>query len=149
MDRDAAWLELPPGWARVRVDELVVAMPRATPGGTTFLLLVEPVHEAPDGSADADFEPAASDPGFWFPAGAPVRHDDVDGWTFRIGAGVLALNGTSYVAVAAVARTTTLRARFWALADSEDTSERYRPAVLTAITSVRRFHEVPVGERVS
>jgi hypothetical protein len=147
-DKRATWLLLPPGWTRVQVNDLVIAVPGSAPGGTTFLFVVEPVRLVASGPIDADFERAASAPGLWSPAATPLRREITDEWTFLIGSGALALNGTAYAALTAVARRNALRARFWALADSEDTRERYEPAVLGAIASVRRFVEGVLRDRV-
>ncbi len=147
-DRRAAWLTLPPGWTRVQVGDLVIAVPGPTPGGTTLLLVVEPVRVVASGSIEVDFGRAASEPGLWFPGDPPTPRETIEGWTFLVGSGHLALNGASYAAVTAVARRNALRARFWALADSEDTRARYESAVLDAITSVRGFVEGAARDRV-
>lgn len=138
-DRRADWLTLPAGWTRVQAGELVIAVPGSAPGGTLLMLAVEPVRVVASGSIDADFRRAASAPGLWSSdAGSTVR-DVVDGWTVLAGAGALALDGTVYPALTAVARRNALRARFWAVADSEDTRARYETEVRGAIRSVRRF----------
>ena len=146
-DRRASWLTLPAGWSRVSVSELVVAVPGPAPGGTTLLLVVEPVRVVVSGSIDGDYERAVSDAGSWSPSGAPIRREALDGWSALVGTGVLRVGGTAYPALTAVARRNTLRARFWVLADSEDTRERYTPAVLAAISSVERFAAEAACER--
>ena len=121
------------------MSELVVAVPGSTPGGTTLLLVVEPVRVVVSGSIDADYERAVSDAGSWSPSGTPMRRKVAGAWSALVGRGVIGVGGIAYPALTAVARRNALRARFWVLADSEDTRERYEPAALAAISSVERF----------
>jgi len=144
-DPRAAWLELPRGWTRGQVNDLVIAVPGATPGGTTLLLVVEPVRVVASGSIEDDLARAAAAPGLWSPGGSPPWRETSDGWTHLVASGELALASTVCPSLVGVARRNALRARFWAVADSVDTRERFRSAVLDAVASVRRFVEGAVG----
>lgn len=136
-DTRAPWLVLPSGWGRAAVNGVVVAIPADLPRGAELLLTVDPVRALPATSLETEYDRAVTDLGGWSPRGTPtslgVRGA---GWTFRRGAGVARLDGKSYAALTAVALHDSLRARFWVLADVEDTYDRYEPALSNAIASV-------------
>jgi hypothetical protein len=130
------------------VNDLVVGVPGPTPGGTTFLLVVEPVRVVASGSIEVDLERAASDLGPWSPSADELRREELHGWSFLFGSGDVALEGAVCPALTCVARRNALRARCWAVADSEDTRGRYLPAVNAAMTSVRHFVESAIATPV-
>lgn len=133
----APWLDVPSGWSRTLQEGSVVAvMPDDLPAGRSFLLLVEPPGASTATLAE-DYEAALADLGPWSPVGQPIEQATDGGWVFRLGVGVTRLGGETYTAQTAVARRGSLRARFWALADSDDTYNRYKAALGNAIASVQ------------
>ncbi|MDH3524238.1 MAG: hypothetical protein OES32_11690 [Acidobacteriota bacterium] len=138
----APWLDVPAGWSRTLQGEVVAVVPDDLPPGGSFLLLVEPPR-ASTASLAADYEAALTDLGPWTPVGAPIESPMESGWVFRLGVGVTRLDGATYTAQVAVGRHGDTRARFWALADSDDTFNRYKSALANAIVSVQDLGAAP------
>jgi len=137
---EAPWLELPAGWSRMVEDGVVVAVPGDLPAGASFLLMVEPVRTVPAVGLETEYDQAVADLGPWSPVGNPTdQAPGGAGWMFRLGVGVTHLNGKPYTALTAVARRGSLRARFWVLADTDDTYNRYQSAFTNAIASVQDY----------
>jgi len=134
----APWLTLPPGWFTTVESGFVVAVPGDLAPGAALLVRVEPVREL-DGDLDSDYPEAVADLGPWTPAADPTTLEPGKGWTYRFGVGVAELDGQPYTALVAVARGGRLRARFWVLADNDETYTRYQTAWANAITSVQRL----------
>lgn len=136
----APWLELPSGWTRAVEGSVVVAMPGDQPAGASFLLMVEPPQTAggaPTGTLAEAYRAALADLGPWTPVGDPVEAELDGGWRFRQGVGVARLGNAVYTALTAVARHGELQVRFWALADTDATFNRYKEALGNAIGSVQ------------
>jgi hypothetical protein len=137
---EAPWLELPGGWSRLVENGVVVAVPGDLPSGASFLLMVEPVRTLPPVGLETEYDQAVADLGPWSPVGSPSdQAPGGAGWMFRLGTGVTRLNGKPYTALTAVARRGSLRARFWVLADTDDTYNRYQSAFTNAIASVQDY----------
>ncbi|KAA3626089.1 MAG: hypothetical protein DWQ09_17830 [Proteobacteria bacterium] len=133
-----AWLDLPADWSRSVENNVVVAVPGDLAPGNSLLFLIEP--PVPEGGAlESDYEKALVDLGPWTPVHQPIQQSLPNGWGFRQGVGVTQLEGTTYTALTAVARLGSLRARFWVLADSDDTYNRYESIFVNAIGSVQDF----------
>ncbi|MCJ7839217.1 MAG: hypothetical protein MUP61_08420, partial [Burkholderiales bacterium] len=130
------WLDIPASWARSVENGVVAVVPDDLRAGESLLLLVEPVSTSSENLA-SDYARALTDLAPWTPVGDPVEQSFDSGWIFRFGVGVVELNGIRYTAETAVARHGNERARFWALADSDDTFNRYKAAIGTAISSVQ------------
>ena len=138
----APWLDVPAGWARTVEKGVVTVSPDDLAPGTSLLLLVEPPTKSNESLVDA-YDQALRDLGPWRPAGNPVEQKFDTGWAFRLGVGVVTLETGNFTAQTAVARRGELRVRFWALADSDDTFNRYKNAVGTAIASAQDITHPP------
>ncbi len=136
------WLELPAAWSRTLEGGVVAAMPHDLPPGASLLLLVEPPSTS-TASLAADYEAALADLGPWTPVGEPVEAQLPSGWVFRQGVGVARLDGVTYTALTAIARHGEVQARFWALADSDATFNRYQADLGNAIGSVQGLTLAP------
>lgn len=132
----APWLDIPTTWSRTVEDGVIAATPDGLLPGASLLLLVDPPAESKETIGEA-YERALGDLAPWTPIGEPVGQMFDDGWAFRLGVGVVELDGVTYTAQTAVARRANMRVRFWALADSDDTFNRYRDAIAAAIISVQ------------
>ncbi|HKI61015.1 MAG TPA: hypothetical protein VKA31_01865 [Mariprofundaceae bacterium] len=130
------WLDLPAGWSGT-TENGIISM---TPGDLSFfdslVLRVEPLSSSRATLAE-DYEQALRDLGPWRPIGNPVEQRFDTGWIFRMGVGVATLNGTSYTAETAIARHGGQRVRFWVLADSDGTFNRYKAVFANAISSAQ------------
>ncbi len=133
----APWLDIPATWLRSVENGVLSVMPDDLPSGSSLLLLIEPPTTVSTSSMAADYEKAVRDLAPWTPVGDPVEQTIDNGWVFRFGVGVVELNGVKYTAETAVARHGEQLARFWVLADSDDTFNRYKAAFGTAISSVQ------------
>lgn len=138
----APWLDVPAAWSRKVENGVVAVAPDDLPPGASLLLLVEPPSKSNESLADA-YARALRDLGPWRPVGEPVEQRFDNGWVFRMGVGVATLEGKNYTAQTAVAHSGDLRVRFWALADSDDTFNRYKNAVGTAIASAQDISHPP------
>lgn len=139
-----SWLDLPANWSRGVENNVVAAMPEDLPPGASLLLLIEPPIPA-EGTLEADYEQALADLGPWQPVFPPQQQSFDNGWVFQQGVGVTQLEGVVYTGLTVVARLGALRARFWVLADSDDTYNRYQPVFLNAISSVQDFTHPPAS----
>ena len=135
------WLDIPAGWSAVVNDNVISLVPGDLPSGSVLLFMIEKPspHKL---SLDSAYQNALADLGPWRPVGNPIDQPANNGWRFRFGVGVTQLKGVSYTALTAVAMRTGLMARFWVLADSDKTYNRYQGAVLTAVSSVQ---DIPRG----
>jgi len=138
----ASWLDVPAAWSRKVENGVVAVAPNGLPQGATLVLLVEPATKSNESLADA-YAQALRDFGPWRPVGEPVEQRFDNGWVFRLGVGVATLEGVNYTAQTAVARRAGLRVRFWVLADSDDTFNRYKNAVGNAIASAQDITHPP------
>lgn len=136
------WLDVPAAWARKVENGLVAVAPNDLPRGATMVLLVEPARKSNESLA-ADYDQAVRDLGPWRAVGNPVEQKVDNGWAFRLGVGVVTLDTGTFTAQTAVARRGDLRVRFWALADSDDTFNRYKNAIGTAIASAQDITHPP------
>lgn len=136
------WLELPSAWVRTVQEGVVAVVPDDLPPGASLLLLVEPP-SIPEAALAADYLAALADLGPWTPIGEPVEAELPSGWAFRQGVGVAELDGVRYTALTAVARHGGRRVRFWVLADSDDTFNRYQTDIGNAIGSVQGLTLAP------
>jgi hypothetical protein len=130
------WLDIPASWSRTVEGGVVAVTPHDLLPGASLLLLVEPPTKS-TASLAADYEQALRDLAPWKPVGDPVEQRFDTGWTFRMGVGVVTLKEVTYTAQTAVARNGDRRVRFWVLADSDDTYNRYKKAVAVAISSAQ------------
>ena len=140
----APWLDLPAGWSSSTLNGILVASPGDVPAGAEFFLLVEPV-QVVQGEISSDYEQAVRDLGPWTPVGAPTDQRPGGNWRFRLGVGVAELNGRPFTSLTAVARLDSLRARFWVLADTDATYNRYQADFSNAIASVQDFATASVA----
>ena len=138
----APWLDVPAGWARTVQNGVVAVSPNDLPSGGQLILLVEPAKPSNEPLAQA-YDQALRDLGPWRPVGQPAEHKFDTGWTFRLGVGVATLEGRNYTAQTAVGRRGDLRVRFWALADSDATFNRYKNAIGVAISSAQDITHPP------
>lgn len=138
----APWLDVPDAWSRKVENGVVAVSPDDLPTGASLLLLVEPVQKSNELLAEA-YDQALRDLGPWRPVGNPVEQKFDTGWAFRLGVGVATLEGKTYTAQTAVARRGDQRVRFWALADSDNTFNRYKNAVGIAIASAQDITHPP------
>ena len=132
----APWLSIPAGWACGVENGVITAVPGDLRSGSTLVLLIEPITSSQDTIAQ-DYERALNDLAPWTPAGDPVQQQFETGWIFRLGVGVAHIDGADYTAQTTVARKGQQLTRFWAIADSDATFNRYKEAVALAITSVQ------------
>lgn len=130
------WLEVPSTWSRAVDGGRVVVVPNDLPRGAVLRFIVEPPGVSAE-TLDAAYARTIGDVGSWRPIGEPVDQRFETGWTFRFGIGVVETDGRSFTAVAAVARNGDRLARFWALADTDDTFNRYQAALMTGISSIQ------------
>jgi hypothetical protein len=136
------WLDIPAGWSRGIQDQVVTLVPGDLPHGAALLFMIEPPVPHNQSLAGA-YQKALSDLGPWKPVGQVQEQAANNGWRFRFGVGVTQLQGVTYTALTAVAIRKDLLARFWVLADSDATYNRYQAAVLTAISSVQDIKGTP------
>ena len=121
---------------------MVAVSPNDLPPGATLVLMVEPPRKSNESLAAA-YEQALRDLGPWRPVGSPAEQRFANGWVFRFGVGVATLEGRNYTAETAVARRGQLRVRFWVLANSDATFNRYKGAIGTAIASAQDITHPP------
>jgi len=140
----APWLDVPAAWSRTVEGARIAVVPNDLPRGASLLFIVEPPVASGESLAGA-YGRAIGELGRWRPVGEPTEQGFETGWTFRFGIGVVELDGRSYTALAAVARKGDRLARFWALADADDTYNRYQAAVMTGISSVQDIDRQPVA----
>jgi hypothetical protein len=132
----APWLDIPASWSRIIKGNVLVLVPGDLPPGAVLMFMIEP--PAPHKqSLDGAYQKALSDLGPWKPVGQVQEQPANNDWRFRFGVGVTQLEGVTYTALTAVALRRDLLARFWILADSDATYNRYQPIVLNAISSVQ------------
>jgi hypothetical protein len=130
------WLDIPASWSRSIDNHVVILVPGDLPSGAALMFMIEPpVHNTQ--LLDGAYQKALSDLGPWKPVGQVQDQAANNGWRFRFGVGVTQLQGVTYTALTAVAVSRDLLARFWMLADSDATYNRYQATVLTAIASVQ------------
>jgi hypothetical protein len=134
--KTAPWLDIPASWSRVIKDNVLILVPGDLPPGAVLMFMIEPPvpHQQ---SLDGAYQKALSDLGPWKPVGQVQEQTAENDWRFRYGVGVTQLEGVSYTALTAVALRRDLLARFWMLADSDATYNRYQATVLKAISSVQ------------
>jgi len=130
------WLDIPAGWSRGMEKNVVTLVPGDLPAGAVLLFMIEPP-VAHTQSLDTAYQKALSDLGPWKPVGQVQEQAANNDWRFRFGVGVTQLQGVTYTALTAVALRRDLLARFWVLADSDATYNRYQSTVLMAISSVQ------------
>jgi len=130
------WLDIPAGWSRGMEKNVVTLVPGDLPAGAVLLFMIEPP-AAHTQSLEAAYQKALSDLGPWKPVGQVQEQAANNDWRFRFGVGVTQLQGVTYTALTAVALRRDLLARFWVLADSDATYNRYQSTVLMAISSVQ------------
>lgn len=130
------WLDIPASWSRIVKDNVLILVPGDLPPGAVLMFMIEP--PAPhQQTLDGAYQKALSDLGPWKPVGQVQEQAFNNGWRFRFGVGVTQLEGVPYTALTAVALQRDLMARFWMLADSDATYNRYQAIVLNAISSVQ------------
>jgi len=110
----------------------------------SLVLMVEPMTTS-NASLAEDYEQALRDLGPWQPIGNPVDQRFDNGWVYRLGVGVATLNGTRYTAQTVVARHGNQRVRFWELADSDGTFNRYKKVIGNAIASAQDISFKPAA----
>ncbi len=132
----APWLDVPVAWSRAVEGGRVVVVPNHLPVGASFVFVAEPLAASAE-PLDAAYTRTIGDIGRWRPVRDPAEQTFESGWTFRYGTGVVEKDGRSFTALAAVARKGDKLARFWALADTDDTFNRYQNAVMNGISSVQ------------
>ena len=130
------WLDLPTTWSRTVKDNVLVVVPNDLPAGRTLLMMIEPLSKS-SASLQADYDQALRDLAPWRPVGQPVEQRFDTGWVFRMGVGVVSLNGIIYTAETTVARHRKMRVRFWVLADSDATFNQYKNTFSTAMSSAQ------------
>ena len=130
------WLDLPTTWSRTVKDNVLVVVPNDLPAGRTLLMMIEPLSKS-SASLQADYDQALRDLAPWRPVGQPVEQRFNTGWVFRMGVGVVSLNGIIYTAETTVARHRKMRVRFWVLADSDATFNQYKNTFSTAMSSAQ------------
>jgi hypothetical protein len=130
------WLDIPASWSRSIENNVVVLMPGDLPAGAVLLFMIEPPVPHTQSLGEA-YQKALSDLGPWKPVGQVQEQAANNDWRFRFGVGVTQLKGVTYTALTAVALRKDLLARFWMLADSDATYNRYQATVLNAIASVQ------------
>lgn len=131
-----SWLDLPATWSRTVKDNMLVVVPNDLPAGRTLLMMVEPISTS-SASLQADYEQALRDLAPWRPVGEPIEQRFDNGWVYRMGVGVVSLNGITYTAETTVARHDNMRVRFWVLADSDATFNQYKNTFSTAMSSAQ------------
>jgi len=136
------WLDVPANWPRTVQQGVVAVSPNDLAPGAQLVLMVEPPKKSHEPLAAA-YEQALRDLGPWRPVGSPAEQRFDNGWVFRLGVGVATLEGRTYTAETAVARRGDLRVRFWVLADSDATFNRYKAATTNAIASAQDITHPP------
>jgi len=136
------WLDVPTSWARTVQQGVVAVSPDDLSPGAQLILMVEPPKKAHEPLAAA-YEQALRDLGPWRPVDRPAEQRFDNGWVFRLGVGVTVLEGRTYTAETAVARRGDLQVRFWVLADSDATFNRYKAATSNAIASAQDITRPP------
>ncbi len=132
----APWLDIPASWSRIIKENVLILVPNDLPPGAVLMFMIEPPvpHKQ---TLDGAYQKALNDLGPWKPVGQVQEQAANNDWRFRFGVGVTQLEGVSYTALTAVALRRDLLARFWILADSDTTYNRYQSTVLNAISSVQ------------
>ncbi|HXH72089.1 MAG TPA: hypothetical protein VNI58_04665 [Mariprofundaceae bacterium] len=130
------WLDLPASWTGTVENGVVSLSPDDLSFFDSLILMVEPLSTSRL-SLDDEYAQAIRDLGPWRPVGNPVEQRFDNGWVFRFGVGVATLNGTQYTGEIAVARHGNQRVRFWELADSDGTFNRYKDVVANAMSSAQ------------
>ena len=130
------WLDIPASWTGTVEQGMVSVSPDVLSLFDSLVLRVEPLSSSTATLAE-DYEQALRDLGSWRPIGNPVDQRFDNGWIFRMGVGVATLEGTQYTAETTVARHGNQRVRFWVLADSDTTFNRYKPVFANAISSAQ------------
>ena len=138
----APWLDVPAAWSRTVQQGVVAVSPNDLAPGAQLILMVEPATKAHETLAAA-YEQALRDLGPWRPVDSPVEQRFDNGWVFRLGVGVTTLEGRTYTAETAVARRGDLQVRFWVLANSDATFNRYKAATSNAIASAQDITRPP------
>ena len=136
------WLDLPASWAGTVTKGVVSLSPDDLSSFDSLVLRVEPLSNSRR-TLDDDYAQAIRDLGPWRPVGNPTEQRFDNGWVFRLGVGVATLEGRTYTAETAVARRGDLRVRFWVLADSDATFNRYKAATTNAIASAQDIAHPP------
>ncbi len=136
------WLDVPAAWPRTVEKGVVAVSPNDLAPGSQLILMVEPPKTSHEPLAAA-YQQALRDLGPWRPVGNPVEQRFDNGWVFRLGVGVATLEGRTYTAETAVARRGELQVRFWVLADSDATFNRYKAATSNAIASAQDITHPP------
>ncbi|MEZ4416451.1 MAG: hypothetical protein R3E10_11960 [Gemmatimonadota bacterium] len=132
----APWLDVPVTWIRSGTPERVEVVPADLARGRTFRLTVLPPIRSEETIAAA-YERTIGELGEWRPVFPPSDQGFGNGWQFRYGVGVLRSGGETYTALVAVAGNAGWVARFWAIADSDDTYNQYQGAMMTGVSSVQ------------
>jgi hypothetical protein len=130
------WLDIPASWTGTVEGGMVSVSPDDLSLFDSLVLRVDPLSLS-TATLDEDYEQALRDLGSWRPIGNPVDQRFDNGWIFRMGVGVATLEGTQYTAETTVARHGNQRVRFWVLADSDTTFNRYKPVFANAISSAQ------------
>jgi hypothetical protein len=132
----APWLDIPASWSRIIKENVLILVPDDLPPGAVLMFMIEPPvpHKQ---TLEGAYQKALNDLGPWKPVGQVQEQTANNDWRFRFGVGVTQLEGVSYTALTAVALRRDLLARFWILADSDTTYNRYQSTVLNAISSVQ------------
>jgi len=132
----APWLDIPASWSRIIKENVLILVPDDLPPGAVLMFMIEPPvpHKQ---TLEGAYQKALNDLGPWKPVGQVQEQAANNDWRFRFGVGVTQLEGVSYTALTAVALRRDLLARFWMLADSDTTYNRYQSTVLNAISSVQ------------
>jgi hypothetical protein len=143
----APWLDIPANWSRMIKENVLILVPGDLPAGSVLMLMIEP--PAPHKQTlEGAYQKALSDLGPWKPVGQVVDQAANNDWRFRFGVGVTQLEGVTYTALTAVALRRDLLARFWILADSDATYNRYQSIFLNAISSVQDIKSAPAAASV-
>ena len=112
------------------------------PAGASFLLMVEP----PQPSTlplNQEYDQGLNDLGPWRAVGQVAEDHKPNGWAYRFGVGVATLNDRPYTGLTAVAQRQQQRVRMWILADSDDTYNRYRNTIGSALASIQDIGTPP------
>ena len=135
------WLDLPASWAGTVTKGVVSLSPDDLSSFDSLVLRVEPLSNSRR-TLDDDYAQALRDLGPWRPVGRP-------GAALRQRLGVPArggggdARGPDLHRETAVARRGDLQVRFWVLADSDATFNRYKAATSNAIASAQDITHPP------
>jgi hypothetical protein len=132
----APWLDLPATWSRTVESGRVVATPGDLTSSDTMRVWVEPPAPTDEDLLTA-YGRTTGELGDWRPVHPPTDYNFETGWSFHVGTGVVRTADGTYTAVVAVGRKHEYLVRFWALASSDDTYNRYQGAVMVGISSVQ------------